>query len=152
MKRRTLVLGLGNPILSDDRVGIVVARLLGERLTDVDFIEASIAGVSILDEIQGYSRLVVVDSIITGTREPGYLHRFVLEDLGPAVPAVSHHGVGLASTFEVGRLMGYDLPGEVEIYAIEATNTTEFGEDLSKAVEERLDDIVDAILKASFEA
>ena len=148
--KETLVLGLGNPILSDDGVGLWVARRLGERLPELEVREEAIAGISILDVVQDYASLVIIDSIITGTREPGYLHYMTLEDLGPAVPAISHHGTGLASTFEVGRLMGYELPESVEIYAVEIENNTEFGESFSPEVEKRLPMIVESILRDSF--
>jgi hydrogenase maturation protease len=146
----TLILGLGNPILSDDRIGLLVARRLGELLPGVDVEEASIAGMAMLDIISGYGRLVVVDSVMTGKGQPGDLYRMSLEDLGPAVPVVSPHGAGLASTIEAGRVMGYDLPGEIEIYAVEIENDTEFGETLSPAVEARLPDIVGEIIERSF--
>jgi len=45
---KTLVLGLGNTILSDDGVGIHVARLIKEKLPDIDVIEASAAGFALL--------------------------------------------------------------------------------------------------------
>jgi len=148
--KKTLVLGLGNPILSDDGVGLWIARRLGERLPGIEVREEAIAGISILDVVQGYSRLVVIDSIMTEDGFPGQLHRLTLEDLGPATPAVSHHGTGLVSTFEVGRLMGYELPESVEIYAVEIENNTEFGECFSPEVEKRLPEIVETILRDSF--
>ena len=148
----TLILGLGNPILSDDRIGLLVARRLGELLDGVDVEEAAIAGMAVLDLVQGYRRLVVVDSVATGQGRPGDLYRMSLEDLGPAVPVISHHGAGLASTLAAGRVMGYDLPAEVDIWAVEIESGTEFGEKLSPAVESRLPAIVDEILETSFPA
>jgi hydrogenase maturation protease len=148
--KKTLVLGLGNPILSDDGVGLWIARRLGERLPEIEVREEAIAGISILDVVQGFSRLVIIDSIMTEDGFPGQLHRLTLEDLGPAVAAISHHGTGLASTFEVGRLMGYELPESVEIYAVEIENNTEFGECFSAEVEKRLPGIVETILRDSF--
>jgi hydrogenase maturation protease len=151
MPSGTLILGMGNPILSDDRIGLLVARRLGELVEGVDVEEASIAGIALLDLIQGYRRLVVVDSVVTGKGKPGDLYRMDLDDLGPAVPAVSPHGAGLASTIEAGRVMGYDLPVEIEIWAVEIENDSEFGESLSPAVEARLPDIVDDIIESSFQ-
>ena len=46
----TLVLGMGNPILRDDGVGIYVVRQVEERLRrdDVAFVEASVGGVRMI--------------------------------------------------------------------------------------------------------
>ena len=152
MGGKTLILGLGNPIAGDDGVGIVVARRLREDLgTEIDVVEASVAGIALLDLVSGYARLLVVDSIATaGCDEPGRLQHLTLDDLGPAEPIVSHHGAGLPSTFEAGRLMGYDLPEKVEIWAIEIESPTEFCEDLSERISESLDSIVKTILRDSF--
>ena len=64
-----MVLGLGNPILSDDGVGIYVVRAVAAQcqLDDVTFTEASVGGLRLLDVIAGYERVIVVDAIQTRT-------------------------------------------------------------------------------------
>jgi hydrogenase maturation protease len=67
--RRTLLLGMGNPILSDDAIGIRLAGRLKERLKDIpglDMVEdCSVGGFNLLEIIEGYGRLIVLDSIRT---------------------------------------------------------------------------------------
>ena len=69
-----LVLGLGNPILGDDAVGIFVAReikrLAGER-TGVTVKEASVGGFDLLDLLEGYRGAVIIDAIKTAGGRPG---------------------------------------------------------------------------------
>lgn len=143
---RTLVLGLGNPILSDDAVGIRIARELRKRVDGVDVEEGAVAGITILDHIQGYDSLVIVDSIKTGKSPPGHLHVLRPEDLdGVTRPSRSHHGLGLVRTLSIGRRMGYDLPDTIRIYAVEVLRDDEFGENLSPRVEESVPAAVDAI-------
>ncbi|MFC1927886.1 hydrogenase maturation protease, partial [Chloroflexota bacterium] len=64
---KALVLGIGNPILSDDGVGIKVAREVEKNLNDpqITVSEASAAGLSLLDSILGYDRVIIVDAIQT---------------------------------------------------------------------------------------
>jgi len=65
---RTLILGLGNPILGDDGVGIAIAREIRDGWpTDpsIDILEAGLAGRFLLDVITGYQTVVVADAIIT---------------------------------------------------------------------------------------
>jgi hydrogenase maturation protease len=53
---KTLVLGLGNDILSDDGVGIYVARELKKIIhsQDITVAEASLAGIGLLDMLAGW--------------------------------------------------------------------------------------------------
>ena len=77
---KTLVLGLGNPILSDDGVGLRVARELENRLDqqEVTVVETSMAGLDLLDLLAGYDRAIIVDAIQT-----------VGGKVGPDLPACS---------------------------------------------------------------
>ncbi len=149
---KTLVLGVGSSILSDDAVGIVVARRLEQRLVgrdDVDFGVNEEAGFTLLEESIGYDRLVIIDSILTG-REPGTVLRFDLSDLGRTIHSNSPHGMNLATVMELGRTQGMDVPGEVMIYAIEVVDTLTFGEDLTRAVAAKVDEIVETIADEIF--
>ncbi|MGD8245396.1 MAG: hydrogenase maturation protease, partial [Anaerolineae bacterium] len=70
---RTLVLGMGNTILCDDGIGIYVVRQVAQRFQreNVDFSEASVGGLRILDVIGGYKRVIMVDAIQTRDGKPG---------------------------------------------------------------------------------
>ncbi|OQX52354.1 MAG: hypothetical protein B5M53_08815 [Candidatus Cloacimonas sp. 4484_209] len=64
--KRTLILGLGNPILSDDAVGIrtveKIEKLVGKK-DGIDYVKDSVAGLRILDIINGYDKLIIVDAV-----------------------------------------------------------------------------------------
>jgi hydrogenase maturation protease len=145
--RKTLVLGVGNSILCDDTVGLVVTRMLEERYgerEDTDFGYNEEAGFSLLEESLGYDRLVIVDSILTGAA-PGTVHRLDLDDLGRSIHSNSPHGMNLATVLALGRTQEMDVPDEVRIYAIEVVDTLTFCEDLSPALASRVDAVVDEI-------
>ncbi|MBD3348593.1 MAG: hydrogenase maturation protease [Candidatus Eisenbacteria bacterium] len=151
-RMRTLVLGVGNSILSDDAVGLVVARRLEERFggrDDADFGYNEEAGFTLLEESLGYERLVVVDSILTGV-EPGTIHRLDLSDLGRSIHSNSPHGMNLATVMALGRAQGMDVPDDVRIYAIEVIDTLTFGEELTPQMAERVGGIVDEIASEVF--
>ena len=144
---KTLVLGVGSSILTDDAVGLVVATRLRERLggrDDIDFALNEEAGMTLLEESIGYDRLVVIDSILTGA-EPGTVHRVALSDLSRTIHSNSPHGLNLATVLELGRTQGMDVPSEVAIYAIEVVDTLTFGEELTPALAARVDSIVQEI-------
>jgi hydrogenase maturation protease len=144
---RTLILGVGSSILTDDSVGLVVARRLGERFAGRDDVDVGIneeAGFSLLEESLGYDRLVVVDSILTG-REPGTVMRLDLSDLGRTIHSNSPHGANLATVMELGRQQEMDVPGVVVIYAIEVVDVLTFGEKLTPELASRVEAITDEI-------
>ena len=74
---KTLVLGLGNPILSDDGVGIRVAHEVANQLnsTQVTVVETTAAGLSLLDSIVGYDKVIIIDAIQTEKGEAGEIYR-----------------------------------------------------------------------------
>jgi hydrogenase maturation protease len=137
---KTLVLGLGNPILSDDAVGIRIAQGL-EGLAQ-DTVGTSEAGLSLLDYAVGYDRLVIIDSIMTGKGKPGELYKLELEDLKPGLNRYSSHGVDIATALKLGESLGYPMPRQVTIYAVEIQDNTTFGERCTPEVEERIPSIV----------
>jgi len=71
----TLVLGVGNPILTDDAVGFRVARLLKETRPELTVIETSEAGLTLLELITDCEWVIIVDSVKTGKSKPGTLHQ-----------------------------------------------------------------------------
>ncbi|HID94232.1 MAG TPA: hydrogenase maturation protease [bacterium (Candidatus Stahlbacteria)] len=143
---KTLILGLGNPFLSDDGVGIRVAQELRKRLTDVDIIEASIAGISILDYIVGYDKLIVVDSIKTGRGGPGKLHKLNLDYFDTTIHLSSLHGVDFPTAIELGKKLGYKIPKIINIYAIEIEDNFTFNEKCTTKVEACIPKVVQQII------
>jgi hypothetical protein len=70
----TVVIGLGNPILGDDGVGLRVAQALRAEFAGVAGVvikELHAGGLRVMDAIAGYERAVIVDAMCTGARCPG---------------------------------------------------------------------------------
>ena len=143
----TLILGIGNSILTDDGVGIKIAQRLKEENAKLKVIETSEAGIILLDLIAGYDKLIIIDSIKTEKGKPGDLYKLELEDLKPSKDFSSSHGIGIATAFEFGQRLGYRLPKFVSIYAVEIKDNTTFGEKCTEEVEQRIPFIVKQIVK-----
>jgi hydrogenase maturation protease len=131
---KTIVIGVGNPICSDDGVGIVVAKRLAERMC-AEFAE-SVGGFEILNEILGYDRAIIVDSIRAG--EVGEVYKIEME---PSEPSLSH-SVGIFEVVETANRAGLHLP-EIEIYGVGVKDGS-FGEVLS-IPEEKIEEAVTKI-------
>jgi hydrogenase maturation protease len=143
---KTLVLGMGNTILTDDGVGIEIARSLKERKPEIDIVETSEAGLALLDFIVGYDRLIIVDSVKTKEGKPGELYKLEMGEMKPTSHLTSLHGVDMATAFELGQKLGYDMPRQVSIYAVEVKDNTSFGEECTEEVGGKVSLITEQII------
>jgi hydrogenase maturation protease len=146
---KTLVLGIGNPILSDDGVGIKVAREVGERLDDPQIIvsETSAAGLSLLDSIIGYDKLIIIDAIQTKKGRAGQIYRMKPEDFSFAKHLSSPHQINLVTALELGKVLNLVMPKEITILAVEANDVSNFGERCTPEVERAIPEAVKMVLE-----
>lgn len=135
---RTLVLGLGNELLSDDGVGLLAARSVRSALAgrrDVEVVESSLAGVALLDLFLGYDRAIVIDAIRTRRAAPGSVFELTPADLDP-VAAPSPHFTGLPEMLAVARQLRLAFPEDIRILAVEVEDAATIGGAMSEAVRE----------------
>lgn len=147
---KTLILGLGNPILSDDGIGNRIAQELEGRLAcrqDITVAETSIAGLSLIDLLAGYDRAIIVDAIQTSAGKPGQIYRFTSDVFDDTRHVSSPHDVNFATALELGKRLGMALPEQIIIYAIEVSDTSTFGEKFTPAVDEAIPECIDMIIK-----
>ncbi|MEW6661759.1 MAG: hydrogenase maturation protease [Bacillota bacterium] len=137
MAKKILVLGLGNTILTDDGVGIYAARELRKMIDypNVSIMEASLAGLQLLDLVAGYDTMILIDSIKLPGGKIGEIYRIEAEALRSTVRLASIHDINFATAMEFGRLMGLQIPSEIEIFAVCVADTETFGEKCTPAVE-----------------
>lgn len=145
---RTLILGLGNPILSDDGVGCQIAIALKDRLKEpeIDVLEASVAGLDFLDLLTGYDTTIIIDAIQTGEGRPGQIYRLGPEVMTDTRHASTPHDVNLATALELGRKLGLPLPQQITIFAIEVADASHFGEQCTPRVQEAIPLCVEMIV------
>ena len=134
---RTLIIGLGNPILGDDSVGLRVASVVRSELPvgiGVEVAEETHGGLRLMERMVGYDRAIVVDALTAGSA-PGTIHQLRLGDR-PTRRSASAHDVDLPTALAVGRQAGARLPDDEDILVIgiEADPVETFGESLSPPV------------------
>ncbi|MBN1678601.1 MAG: hydrogenase maturation protease [Candidatus Thermoplasmatota archaeon] len=146
---RKLVLGVGNPILSDDGVGIHVARALKARnLPGVEVEELPASGLELLDMVLDFDKVVIVDAIQTRGGVPGQIRILEEADFERAVHGSSPHGINIATALAMGRKVVPDrMPKEVVFVAVEAEDLINVSESLSSKVEAALPEIVKRVEK-----
>ncbi|MBU0705210.1 MAG: hydrogenase maturation protease [Chloroflexi bacterium] len=148
---KTLVLGLGNPILTDDGVGIHVVRAAAGRLRrpDVDVAEASLGGLRLLDTVVGYDRLILVDAIQSSGGRPGQVYRLGPGDLRSSMHSASSHDLSLPAAMELGRRLGMVLPEDeaITILAVEVEDVVTFGEACTPHVQAAIPRVAQMVLE-----
>jgi len=143
----TLVLGVGNPILTDDAVGFRVAHLIQAAKPELTVIETVEAGLTLLELVNGYERVIIIDSVKTGHGQPGTPHQLTLDQIDPTWNFCSTHGIDIQMAFELGRKLDYKLPDKISIYGIEVEDNKNFGEKCTKKVEQSIPQIVQEIIE-----
>ncbi|HSM91859.1 MAG TPA: hydrogenase maturation protease [Anaeromyxobacteraceae bacterium] len=144
-----LVLCLGNPLRRDDAVALHVADALERSAREgIEVRRSARAGLYLLDDMEGFERVVVVDAIRTAGGIPGTIHSLPLEAIhSPGGP--SPHAIGLPSAIAAARAAGAPVPAHLHVVAIEVAEMEEIGEGLTPAVEGAIPRAVNAVRAAA---
>ncbi|MBC8335552.1 MAG: hydrogenase maturation protease [Anaerolineales bacterium] len=152
---KTLVVGLGNPILTDDGVGVKVAYAVEEELgpnipENITVTEASVGGLRLMELMIGYDRVILIDAIMTSNgHDYGHIHELSLEDLRQITPtehSASAHDTSLITALDAGVHLGLHMPKEFEIIAVEVENVMDFSEDPTPAVAAAIPKVTEMVL------
>lgn len=119
----TLVLGLGNPLLRDDGVGLrvlaEVERAVEDRDGSVEFVDGGTQGMALLGFLAGRQALVILDALRLGAA-PGTVHVLRGERAFDAAPGhgLSAHEGNAGDLLRAAALTG-DLPADVAVIGVE---------------------------------
>jgi hydrogenase maturation protease len=141
---RVLVLGVGNPILSDDGVGIHVARELGKKqLPGVHVEELAASGLELLDVVLDFDKVIIIDAIQTTNGIPGQIYVLEEKDFEKSVHGASPHGINIATALALGRkVVPERMPKQVVFIAVEAEDLINVKEQLTPKVQAALPRII----------
>ncbi len=164
-----LLIGLGNPILGDDGVGWKVVQAVEQQLAEdsrfhipirpmdsktthrqplieVDYL--SLGGLSLMERLIGYERVILVDSMETGQNPTGSVTVYALETLPDptAGHSASAHDTSLLTALQTAKVLGVEIPGQVDVVAIEASQVYDFSDKLTEPIRESVPVAVRTIL------
>jgi hydrogenase maturation protease len=140
------LLGLGNEILADDAFGILVAREVEWCFPgQIEVVHSSAAGYDLMEHLLGASRLLVVDTIVTGRAKPGAISVFTADRVQPAPPGGSPHFLGLFEVLAVGRKLHLDVPKEIVVIAVEASDCITVGGPIHPDVQSAIPEVVELV-------
>jgi hydrogenase maturation protease len=146
--RTVLAAGLGNPLLTDEGIGIAVVNALaearGELLPDVEFLDLGTSMMRAVHAMAGRRKAVFVDCAFMGA-EPGTLRRFLPEDV-LSVKDLAHfslHEGDLLQAIGISRTAG-ECPEEIIMFGIQPLSV-EPGLELSPGLAVRVPEYVEQV-------
>jgi hydrogenase maturation protease len=146
---KTIVLGVGNPILKDDGAGIHVVRQLKKYVNNPNVIldEAMTGGMNLLDMIIGYEKAILIDTVKMKGLKTGEVRRFSLRDF-LSVHSSNPHDVDLLEAIKLAEKLGENrIPKEIVIVGISVNETQHvFGEQLSERMAKAVPKAVETVI------
>lgn len=143
---------MGNPFLSDDAVGLRLARDFQARAAhhpQVDFVvDCSVGGLNLLDVLAGYDRLIVFDAMQGGGGPPGTWYQMTGESFRETLNLTNVHDANFTTALALGRALGTHLPdpADIHIFAVEILDNTTFSEQMTAPLEAAYPTLADEIL------
>ena len=144
----TLVLGLGNTIMTDDGFGVKVVTTLSSRYNfqgQVKLIDGGTLGLDLLPELEELDSLLIIDALDMRA-EPGGIFRLEGEEVPRAFASkLSVHQMGLQDLLAVAEFQGH-APRNLVVWGVQP-ECIEMGTELTAAVEQTVESVVEKVLE-----
>lgn len=133
------VLGLGNPVLCDDAVGLHVAAeveriMFKDPIPGVTVLTCTRAGFELIDLLAGFTHALIIDCLEIPNPIPGRVQCLNLNRLSGSARLVGVHDISVADAFELAATLNIKMPKTVEIYAVEGSDIHTLTEEMTPAV------------------
>jgi hydrogenase maturation protease len=146
----TIIIGIGNPVLTDDSVGLKIADCLRDRLrgrSGVAVAQLYCGGISLMEAMAGHDRAIIIDAMTGGGGQPGTVYTFGPAGLFQSRNTWSSHDASLPVAMELGGAVGLRLPADVRIWAVEAKDVSTFSERLTPDVQRAVPLVVEDVVR-----
>jgi hydrogenase maturation protease len=144
---KTVILGIGNVLLSDEGIGVHVANALSgmDLPPGVSVIEGGTDGFRLLNIITEADRLIVVDAV-KGGAGPGSIYRFNIDEVRnvPSGFRTSVHQVGILEVIDLSGLIG--KTPKTTVIGVEP-KSLEMSLELSPEIKEKIPRIIELVFE-----
>mgnify|MGYP003847287035 FL=1 len=150
---KTAIMGFGNPVRSDDAIGIYVIEQLREKLTNpenISIFDMGTAAFEVLFGLKGHDKIILVDGVLNSNEPVGTLFKVPAEEVMKAPqddPMVFLHGMKWDQALSyTKKILQDEYPEDIQVYLV-AIENTKLEVDLSAIVKEAGDKVVQHILE-----
>ena len=147
------LMGFGNPVRSDDAIGIYVIEKLKKKIENNDSIsifDMGTAAFEVLFGLKGHQKIILIDAVLNTNEPDGTLYKVPAEEVLRAPendPMVFLHGMKWNQALSYAKkILLDDYPDDIQVYLIAVTDT-KLEVELSKTVQDAGDKVVDLIMK-----
>ena len=150
---KTAIMGFGNPVRSDDGIGMYVIEELKKHIGESDHInifDMGTAAFEVLFGLKGHNKIILVDAVVNSNEPVGTLFKVPAEEVLRAPqddPLVFLHGMKWDQALSYAKKILHDeYPEDIQVYLI-AIENTKLEVDLSQPAKEAGDKVVQHILE-----
>ncbi len=150
---QTAIMGFGNPVRSDDAVGIYIIEQLKEKIGQNDSIsifDMGTAAFEVLFGLKGHQKIILVDAAINTNEPVGTLFKVPAKEVLAAPeenPMVFLHSMKWNQALSYAKkILQDEYPDDIQVYLI-AVENTKLEVELSKKVQDAGDKVVNLILE-----
>ncbi|WP_339654407.1 hydrogenase maturation protease [uncultured Maribacter sp.] len=150
---KTAIMGFGNPVRSDDGIGMYVIeklqKIIGQN-DDISIFDMGTAAFEVLFGLKGHSKILMVDAVINTNEPVGTLFKVPAEEVLRTPqddPMVFLHGMKWDQALSYAKkILGDEYPEDIQVYLI-AVENTKLETEISDAVKKAGDKVVQHILE-----
>jgi len=149
MKKSILILGIGNDILKDDGIGIKIIEEINKNKfsDDIEFKTSILGGFDVLEIIQDYKKVILIDAIKTKDGVPGDIYYFKPSDFKETLHLSNIHDISFLNAIKLGKKLRFNVPKEIHIIAIEILEDRIFGDNFTPELKSKFPKIVKSVKK-----
>ena len=137
---KTLILGIGNPFMCDDGIGLHIAHSLKGIIPDASVVTTTMIDLQLIEILSDYDKLFVVDALISNDDGIGTVKK--ISSGQPSMHLYSSHGLHFFELLKLGQELNYKMPEIVGIYGIVIRDDCSFGTKLSPEIMMKQNSIV----------
>jgi hydrogenase maturation protease len=146
--KKILILGLGNEVLGDESLGLIIVNDLSINgvFPGVEYASTYSGGLNLLDYIIGFDALLIIDTTCSNECQPGIIHHYKPGNFRETLHLSSEHDASFLITLETGKKLGLTIPGQIDVLAIEIYRDLYMAEKLSDNISGLYDKILSEII------
>jgi hydrogenase maturation protease len=147
MSKEIIVLGLGNPLMSDEGIGTFLVEQLqkqAHKFPKVEFVDAGTGGMNLLHWLSGRRKAIIIDCARMKT-PPGTMIQFTPDQV-ESVKRLSHrslHEADILKIIDLAKALN-ECPDEIIIFGIEP-ETIQPAQNLSETLARKVPDYLEKI-------
>ncbi len=150
---KTAIMGFGNPVRSDDAIGIYVIDRIREKFgqqENISIFDMGTAAFEVLFGLKGHNRIILVDGVVNSGEAVGTVFKLPAEEVMKAPqddPMVFLHGMKWDQALSYAKkILREEYPEDIQVYLV-AIENTKLEVDLSEVVQKAGDKVVSHIIE-----